>query len=112
MCPSRIGRSGTASLVLSKETIVFKLTDAAAAFLADKLESLHSPSRVVRLSRNTDGLHLRLSDSRPGDQSFSYGDRTVFVVDDNLSQRLTTRTMDVRNTPDGVKLSLKGPQAE
>ena len=58
---------------------------------------------------DAEGLHLRLSDARPGDRSFGLRGRTIFVVDDDLAQRLTGRKLDVKETQGGTKLSLGEP---
>lgn len=89
---------------------MFNVTDAAAAFVADELDRLESPARVVRFCLATDGLHLRLSNAQSGDKRFAHRGRTVFVVDDDLAQRLTRRTLDVKQTADGRKLSLGEPE--
>lgn len=82
------------------------LTDNAVAFIAEELDRRKTPARVVRFCRDSHGLHLRLSNLKPGDKSFAHRGRTVFVVDDDLAQRLTGRTLGVKTTLDGTKLSL------
>ncbi len=85
---------------------MFKVTDAAVALVAEELNRLDAPARVVRFYHNSDGLHLRLSETHPGDKSFTHQDRTVFVVDEDLAHRLNGRTLDVKETSDGMKLTL------
>jgi hypothetical protein len=89
---------------------MFKVTDAATAFVADELDRLETPARVVRFCLATDGLHMRLSNAQSGDTQFVHQGRTVFVVDDDLAERLAGRTLDVKETADGVKLSLGEPR--
>ena len=88
---------------------MFALTGAAVAFVAEELDRRETPARVVRFCRDREGLHLRLSDAQPGDKSFAHCGRTVFVVDDDLAQRLTGRTLGVKDTVHGMKLSLGEP---
>jgi len=78
--------------------------------MADELDRLETPARVIRFCHDTAGLHLRLSNAQPGDKSFGQRGRTVFVVDDDLAQRLTGRTLDVKDTVDGKKLALGEPR--
>ncbi len=86
---------------------MFKVSDAATLRLAEELERLKVPDeKVVRFCVDTAGLHLRLSYVRDGDTEFAHAGRTVLVVDDDLAQRLTSRTLEVRQTPSGTKLSL------
>ena len=88
---------------------MFKVTDAALALVAEELDRRDTPARVVRFLHDTRGLHLRLSDARPGDKRFAHRDRTVFVVDEDRARRLTGRTLDVKETADRMKLSLGQP---
>ena len=85
---------------------MFKVTDAALALVAEELNRRENPAKVVRFCADTRGLHLRLSNARQGDKRFAHRDRTVFVVDERLARRLTGRTLDVKETPDRMKLSL------
>jgi hypothetical protein len=85
---------------------MLQVTDAAITLMACELDRRETSTKVVRFCRNTEGLHLRLSKLRPGDQRFGRGDRTVIVVDDNLAQRLTGRKLDLKHTAGGTKLAL------
>ncbi len=86
---------------------MFKVSDAAAVRLAEKLERLEAPcEKVVRFCVDREGLHLRLSKVRPGDTQFAHEGKTVLVVDDDLFQRLASRTLDVKRTEAGDRLSL------
>lgn len=85
---------------------MFEVTDAAKRLMAGELDRLEKPTSVIRFYHDSEGLHLRLSAAQPRDTSFDLRGRTVFVVDDNLAQRLTDRTLDVKQTEGGVKLSL------
>jgi Fe-S cluster assembly iron-binding protein IscA len=86
---------------------MFKISNAAAVRLAEKLEQMEAPhEKVVRFCVDSEGLHLRLSKKRPGDTQFAHEGKTVLVVDDNLFQRLASRTLDVKQTETGDRLSL------
>jgi hypothetical protein len=85
---------------------MFKVTDAAVALVAGELDRRKTPAKVVRFCHDTEGLHMRLSNAHPGDKSFAHQGRTVFVVDDDLAKRLNSRTLGVKKTADGNKLSL------
>jgi hypothetical protein len=86
---------------------MFKVTDDAVALVAEELDRRETPARVVRFCHDTEGLHMRLSNAHPGDKSFAHKGRTVFVVDDDLAQRLDSRTLGVKKTAGGNKLSLR-----
>ncbi len=86
---------------------MFKVSDAAAIRLAEELERLEAPDeKVIRFWVDRGGLHLRLSKVRDGDTEFACGGRTVLVVDDDMAERLTSRTLDVKQTATGTKVSL------
>jgi hypothetical protein len=85
---------------------MFNVTDAATAFMAEELDRRETPARVIRFWHDTHGLHLRLSDVHPDDKSFAHHGRTVFVVDEDLAQRLAGRKLDLKHTVDGTKLAL------
>lgn len=85
---------------------MFQVSDAAIALMAGELDKRNTPARVIRFYHNTQGLHLRLSEVGPGDKSFGQGGRTVFVVDDDLAQRLNGQRLDLKHTVDGTKLAL------
>ena len=88
---------------------MFKVSDAAAVRLAEKLERLEAPrEKVARFCVDREGLHLRLSKVRPGDTQFAHEGKTVLVVDDELVRRLASRTLDVKQTAAGSRLSLIG----
>lgn len=86
---------------------MFNVTNAAVARLAEELGRLElSDSRVVRFCRKDDGMHLRLSEALPEDRGFSHDGKVVLVVDGPLAQRLASRTLGIKETSKGAKLSL------
>jgi hypothetical protein len=87
---------------------MLNVTDAAMSFMAEELDRTDNAARVIRMYHNTEGLHLRLSEVHPGDRSFATGERTIFVVDADLAERLIGRTLDVKAGFLGRKLSFTG----
>lgn len=63
---------------------------------------------VLRISRGKNRLHLRVSKIRPGDQTFAHGARPVLVLDKKAAVDLALRHLDIRQTSDGPRLTLRG----
>lgn len=62
---------------------------------------------VVRVVRRKRRLKLRRDRVRANDAQFSHDGRVVLVLDEQISKRLSSRTLHVRQTKDGPRLSLK-----
>ncbi len=86
---------------------MFNVTYAAVARLAQELSRLEQPDqKVIRFCRSDDRMHLRLGEVQPGDQGFAHGGRIVFVVEPSLARQLSQRTLDIKRSSGGTKLSL------
>ncbi len=104
---------------------MFALSEAAAAFLSERLaEAEASDDVVVRLFREIEEkpvngrkqpsqvkgeeqrLALKLDKVRPDDATFDHGGRTVLVVNEQISELLADKTLDVEDTDEGQKLAL------
>ncbi len=102
---------------------MFALSEAAAAFLSEELAEAEAPDdAVVRLlieEKPVDGrkqpspvegeeqrLTLQVDKVRPGDATFDHGGRTVLVVNEQISELLADKTLDVKDTDEGPKLAL------
>ena len=87
---------------------MFSITDAAGAHLAESLERADAPEDVfARLEQEEGGLVLRRAQALPGDSTFAYEGKTVFVLSDELCQQLGDSTLDVEDTDEGPRLRLK-----
>ena len=83
------------------------LTDAAAVHLTELLTAAEAPDDVaVRCVRSEEGLALQMDSERPGDDTFAHEGRTVLLLDSDVSEALTDRTLDVEDSVDGPRLAL------
>lgn len=86
---------------------MLNMTSAAGGYLNRVLdESNATPDTAVRLLVAADGLRATFDTERPGDSSLNHDGRTVLLLDEQASQVLSERTLDVQATPDGPRLGL------
>ena len=104
---------------------MFALSEAAAAFLSEKLAEAETPDDVVlRLffeieEKPVNGrkqpspvegeeqrVTLQVDKVRPDDATFDHGGKTVLVVNEQISELLADKTLDVEDTDEGPKLAL------
>jgi hypothetical protein len=82
------------------------MTEAAGGFLCKVLDDAHaSPDTAVRVLIDGDALASTLDKPRPGDSTFVHEGRKVLVLDEQVSELLAERTLDVRSTHEGTKLA-------
>ncbi|MGH7127415.1 MAG: hypothetical protein ACREIV_02515 [Planctomycetaceae bacterium] len=62
---------------------------------------------VIRIVRRRKRLKLRRDHQRPDDTTFIHDGRIVLVLDGRISDALAFRTLDVRQTERGPRLTLK-----
>jgi Fe-S cluster assembly iron-binding protein IscA len=87
---------------------MISVTEAAKERLNGLLEDNAAPEEVaVRLFVKDETLTMGLDNSRPGDQAFDHGERTVLLIEEPLSTALSERTLDVEETKEGPLLALK-----
>ncbi len=85
------------------------VTEAASAHLAQLLEQHNLPDEVaVRFVYENEGIALQQDSERPGDTKFQHEDRTVLLLDPQMSELLNEGTLDV----DGASLTLHHPQQD
>lgn len=86
------------------------LTEAAGAFLAQKVDEAKAagaPEGVAaRIVVEGPGRTLRFDHARPGDATFAHEGRTVLLLDQEASQSLAGRTLDVEDTDEGPRLRM------
>ena len=84
------------------------VTKNAAQTLKGILEEVdHEPTQVLRIVASGDELSLALDAPRTDDQHVEIAGETVTVLDPQLSQRLAGSTLDVSDTPEGPRLTLR-----
>jgi hypothetical protein len=103
--------TGSFTQPLHPEFLMLTVTDPAAARLQQLLKRSDDGS-VVRIVRRERRLKLQKSRPRAGDTEFTHGGRVVLVLGRRASQALTSRTLGVRQTEAGPRLSLKDPAPE
>ncbi len=86
------------------------VTDAACAHVAKMLSEAEIPEEkdlVVRVIFQPDGLALTLDETRAEDATFDHDGSTVLAVEDQLSQALAGKTLDVQATEEGDTLTIR-----
>lgn len=85
------------------------VTEAAGAHLAQLLAQHGLPDDVaVRLVSEGQGIALQQDSERAGDTTFQHEDRTVLLLDADVSQLLDENTLDL----EGTKLTLQRPSED
>lgn len=83
------------------------VTEPAVAHLADMLVEAEAPDDVaIRFVIQEQGLALGLDNERPGDATYAHGERTVLLLDEQVTQLLADKTLDVEDTAEGPRLAL------
>ena len=82
------------------------VTEQAGARLNQLLGEAGSES-VIRIVQRRRRMRMRRDHARPEDATFAYAGRIVLVLDENVAQRLTARTLDIRQTDTGPRLRLR-----
>ena len=80
------------------------VTEQAGARLNQLLGEGESVIRIVQRRRR---MRIRRDHARPEDATFAHAGRVVLVLDENIAQRLTARTLDIRQTDTGPRLRLR-----
>jgi Fe-S cluster assembly iron-binding protein IscA len=84
------------------------VTEAAGGYLSSWLERANATDdTAVRLFVEPKGLAAALDTERPGDTTIEHAGRRVLLLDEEASQALSERTLDVQRTPDGPRLGIK-----
>ncbi|UCD28480.1 MAG: hypothetical protein JSV03_15575 [Planctomycetota bacterium] len=83
------------------------VTEPASAHLANMLVEAEAPEDVaVRFILQGKGLAMGLDREQPEDDSFDHQGKTVLLMDKQISELLTDKTLDVEDTEEGQQLSL------
>jgi hypothetical protein len=82
------------------------VTEAARERLAQMLTG-SGTDRAIRICRQHGRLRLRRDMPRTDDTTWNTRGRTVLVLDSQMTEALSRRTLDIRLTDDGPRLRLK-----
>jgi Fe-S cluster assembly iron-binding protein IscA len=88
------------------------ITEGAVTRLTSILDREECPEDVaVRLMYEGRRIAMTLDGERQGDTAFKHQGRTVLRLDERVSRRLENRTLDVKHTDDGARLTLRRGRA-
>ena len=93
---------------------MLEVTDAAINHLGEAIESQEvGEAQAFRLVESApQQLGLTLGEEQEGDQVFTRGDRTVLLVDPEISGTLDGAVLDTAESPDGTSLTLRPAEIE
>ncbi|MFA9476826.1 hypothetical protein ACERK3_00835 [Phycisphaerales bacterium AB-hyl4] len=84
------------------------MTHTAAEHLRQLLLEADAPEgAAARFVAGPEGLSLHLDKQRSGDEAYEHDGRTVLLVDEQISELLNDRTLDLEETDDGPALTLQ-----
>jgi hypothetical protein len=76
--------------------------------LSEKLNNRKAAEDVaMRFTRGQGGWRLRPDRTRPADTTFSHEGRDVLVLDDEVAKAMADKTLDVKDTKAGPRLTLR-----
>jgi Fe-S cluster assembly iron-binding protein IscA len=88
------------------------VTKAAGTRLAHYIERQQCrPAVAVRLTQDGRRIMTTVDEKRPGDTTFEHQGRTVLLLDERLAQLLADETLDIRQTDEGDRLTLRRAEA-
>jgi Fe-S cluster assembly iron-binding protein IscA len=89
------------------------VTESATAHLAEMLDEANAPGgAAARFVVGPEGLSLAMDAKRDGDETFEHEGRTVLLVAQDVSELLTEKTLDLKETEQGPALTLEdSPEA-
>lgn len=84
---------------------MFTVTDSATEHLANLLDQSETEADIVaRLIEKEGQLDLVLGQAQPDDVTFQQAEKTVLAVAPEISQALEERSLDTKQTDQGVEL--------
>lgn len=84
---------------------MFKVSIPAAARMTNLLGAKEEDA-VLRIVRRDGRFRLKVSQMRPGDQTFVHGGRIVLVLDERTNESLSRRFLDIKHTDAGPRLKI------
>lgn len=91
---------------------MLNVTEKAVDILANSLEASEaSEEQSLRLARTPQGeVGLAIDEERDGDQVVKQEERAILVLDKEISTALDGATLDVSDSPEGQRLTLRMPE--
>lgn len=91
---------------------MLNVTEKAADALAKSLESSEATDeQSLRLARTPHGeFGLAIDEERDGDQVVKQEERSILVIDEEVSTALDGAILDVADSPEGQRLTLRMPE--
>ena len=84
---------------------MLSVTDKAAQHVRETLKKRSAPG-AVRIVKTEDGYHLTLDEAKEGDQVFEHEGENYLLLDTEVGKALSSATLDVKESPEGTRLSL------
>ncbi len=82
------------------------VTDKAAQHLRETLKKESAPGAAVRIVKTEEGYHLTLDEAKEGDQVFEHEGENYLLLDTEVGEGLSSATLDVKESPEGTRLTL------
>ena len=84
---------------------MLSVTDKAAQYVRETLKKRSAPG-AVRIVKIEEGYHLTLGEPKEGDQVFEYESENYLLLDTEVGEALSSATLDVKESPEGPRLTL------
>lgn len=92
---------------------MLNVTEPAAEHLARLLDDAQAPDgAAARFVASQEGLALQVDTPKPGDDTIEHSGRTLLLLDEQVSDLLSDKVLDVEQTEEGLALTLQGPGEE
>ncbi len=86
---------------------MLNVSEAACAYLSKLLSESDVPDDVsARIIIEGNQMSLQPDDEKPGDVTFVHEGKPVLVIGENISQSLSGKTLDVKDSEEGLQLTL------
>ena len=87
--------------------IMLTVTEPAGAHLEKLLDEAEAPEgAAARFVASEEGLTLQLDNPKPEDETHDHGGRTVLLLDQQVAELLSDKTLDLQQTEQGPSLAL------
>ncbi len=81
------------------------VTDRAAQYLRE-IEMKENAPEVARIVRTEEGFRFTLDEAKEGDQVFEREGENYLLLDTEVGEALSSATLDVKESPEGTRLTL------
>lgn len=87
---------------------MLNVSEAACAYLSMLLSKSDAPDDArIRIVIEGNKLSIKLDDEKPDDATFVHEGKTFLVMDEDISQILSSKTLDVEDSEEGLKITVK-----